>query len=680
MEWVGGNDAAGAPLVMTNEMRAYRVRTWVPAADVAHPAGYVRPPAALRRFRLKDSFQLSVRLNGAWPDLMAESSAMQNYVDANARGGDPLDYLTAEAAINLRGLTIGQRSVAVLVGYGFLWDAAHIGNNQNDAYARWVRANFKGEHLTTLPDELKLYLGGVRSRRYVEANGGLWTLCLQENVKETTISAGHEPVIEMLRDRSQLGSYMLKLRCAVEMSDIMADVANSRITGCHVPNIWGVALDDRLARGRIDHMTVVDAGSYLALQALILSSVFDHPDAVVARSFDVTACSTMRVREPRRGGVYTDADLKHMNWVSPQVLGVNTWLSYFGVAAPTFVPDRVGQSWLREARFTTAWNEVAEEFKPGVQVDKGDEVWNAVLGALTYTAWFPATVLLAQYGSSFRVDTSDVRRRHYDRYAPISARLCLPYETRYAHLVALGVGLNDNLRPRLPCDGTGGLANGRALPRVVVQINANGRVVDVTTNANIYSVIDVLDTNFCNGGMDFGLYNPSLVVGDYRDTNRSVGQFWVNTVVVDNRVSAGMSAGGQRLLAFLAPPEPIATYEDGGGSVARADDLLAANKPNVEKQLNPGSEGQNIGNVPIKEVGPGDAISVISNLTGLSDEDRLLLLSALAKREYVRDKGAASASTPSTSGTTNPGVSVKVSGVDKDDDSEGEDDKKEEAT
>jgi hypothetical protein len=579
---------------------------------------------------------------------------MDQYVVANARGGNPLDYLTPEAAMNLRVLTNAQRSVAIMVGVGYLWDAAHLGAQQNDAYRRWVRDQFAGDRLTTVPDELKLYLGGVRSRRYVEASGGLWTLCLQKVVSTTKISAGHEGVLEVLKDRSQLGAYMLKLRCAVEMADVMANVSNSRITGCLEPFLWSQAMDDRLARGRIDHMTVVDPASYLSLQALILASVFDHPDSVVARTFDVTACSTMRVREPQLGDAYQIQALKHMNWVAPQVLSLNSWTAYFGVMAPSFVPDRVGQSWLRDARFTTAWNDVSEHLEPGVYVERSDEIWSAVLGGLVSNGWYPATLMLSQYGSSFRIDTSNVRVRHYDRYAPIGARLALPYETRFGDLLVHSPDADEQMRPLLPCDGIGGFMDGDALPMPRVRYAANGRYSHVTIGNRACSVLNTISTSFCSEGLHFGRYQPSLVIGPYPDTNQAVGQFWVNTVSTKNSVAAGLCAGGQRLLAFLAPPDPINAVDDSGGDVVRAGSELKIDKPDVETQENPGAPDRNIGDVPIHEVGPKDAITVVSGLTGLSDEDRALLLSALAKRRvsYKRDEVGSGRSSATTAAST----------------------------
>jgi hypothetical protein len=145
-----------------------------------------------------------------------------------------------------------------------------------------------------------------------------------------------------------------------------------------------------------------------------------------------------------------------------------------------------------------------------------------------------------------------------------------------------------------------------------------------------------------------------LVIGPYPDTNQAVGQFWVNTISTKNSVAAGLCAGGQRLLAFLAPPDPVNAVDDSGGDVVRAGSELKIDKPDVETQENPGARDRNIGDVPIHEVGPKDAITVVSGLTGLSDEDRALLLSALAKRRvtYKRDEVGSNRSSATTAAST----------------------------
>jgi hypothetical protein len=65
------------------------------------------------------------------------------------------------------------------------------------------------------------------------------------------------------------------------------------------------------------------------------------------------------------------------------------------------------------------------------------------------------------------------------------------------------------------------------------------------------------------------------------------------------------------------------------------------NKPNVAVQANPGTgDERNIGNVPLHEVELQDAMSVVSGLTGLSEEQRNLLLAALAKNTAIRQAGS----------------------------------------
>jgi hypothetical protein len=319
-EWIGGNDAGGQPYVMANDLRHYVVRTWMPTTPDNYLNGYVAPPAFLQTFDVNAEFRMGVRLNGAFPDIAGTSPGVVNYVAENSRGADPLDFLTEDEPRALGGLSVGQKSLAFTRGLAYVWDAANLGRTQNDAYMRWTHANHAGRELTTVPDELLLYVGGVRVRKFTEPCGGLWTLCYTEVRRTLEVRAGHEPLMEFLLNRSALASYIMKLRAAVEMTDQMNRVSNARISGCMEPYLWPEAVDARLAAARIDEGTVVDGATYLARQALFLTTLFDHPDASVVRTFAVSACSTMRVREPRVRGALTQAHAKHMNWMAPQTL------------------------------------------------------------------------------------------------------------------------------------------------------------------------------------------------------------------------------------------------------------------------------------------------------------------------------------------------------------------------
>jgi hypothetical protein len=496
IEWTGGNDGAGNAHVVAAGMRAYVVRQWIPATADGYMPNYVAPPAQLRRFDLPGNTRMGVRMNGAWPDLNATAPRIHSYIVANARGGNPLDYLSEEGQRAMGGLTNGQRSLALTVGIAYCWDAFGGGRQQNDAYGRWTREHHANRRLTAVPDELKLYVGGIRSRRYVEACGGLWTLCYQKPPAVVSARAGHEEMIGFLRDRSMVASYILKLRCAVEMSDQMCRVANARVAGCYEPFLWPQAVDDRLNRARLDQNTLVDGATYLARQALVMSAVFDHPDAGVARAFSVTACSTMRLREPRQGGAIGLGAIKHMNWLAPQVLTYNTWMLYFGVAAPTFIPDRVCQGWLREARFTTRWQKVNDEFEPGVMQDVEDEAWSAVLTGMVYTDWAPAALEIVAFGSRLLVDVADVRQHQANGLTQPLARLNLPYETRLGIANVRAIGLDAMVRPNLPCTENRNWDDGADLPQSTITYDGRGKVTAVTADANFRQVelLDVRDT------------------------------------------------------------------------------------------------------------------------------------------------------------------------------------------
>jgi len=634
LEWVGGNDALGAPNVMTNAMRAYVIRQWLPTTAANYLNGYVAPPATLRTFDARQDFRMGVRPNGAMPDVRGVAPRIAGYVDENARGGDPLDYLTEEGQRAMNGLGVGQRSLAFTRGIAYVWDAANVGRTQNDAYRRWVQQHHADRELTTVPDELMLFLGGVRSRRYTEACGGLWTLCYTEGTKTTSNYAGHEPLISILRDKERFASYLLMLRSAIEMTDQLMRVSNARISGCAAPFLWPDVVDDRIARGRVDGTTIVDPASYLARQALILAAVFNHPDSSVARTFDVNACSTMRMREPLLRNGLEVQHVKHMNWLTPQTLGYGAWSWYYGVAAPTFTPDRSGRAWLRDARFTTTWQDVHEDFTPGAMIHLWDEVWSAVLTGYVYTDWYPATLEIMNYGRGLQVDVSDVRNRSVECYTQPLMRLNLPYETRVGTVTVIGVDHGSVIRPRLLCDGVSTLDDDVLLPHTRVEYNQHGLVVAAHLDpaADGWSNIHLEDTTFASGGLEFVSNSNTLVIGAFTETERSAGQFWMTVTKSGSQVAAGMAAVAQRLLTALNPITPLTAMDNGRGGEVRGPARIGDDAPDV-LQLAPVGH-PNVGDVPLAETNSVSANSLISALTSASPETMELIRNALLK-----DKG-----------------------------------------
>lgn len=650
LEWIGGNDPQGVAHLVDNTLRAYVVRQWVPTVEDAYLNGYVAPPAIMRRFDVPDNARMAVQINGAWPDLNAMAPRTAAYVAGAVGNADPLDYLTEDGQRNMALLNNTQRSLAFIIGISYCWDACHGAGQQNDAYRRWVAVQHVGTHLTAVPDENKLFLGGIRARKYVEACGGLWTLCFTRPNEQVLVRAGHEDIIEFLRNRQALASYILKLRCAVEMSDQMCRMSNSRIVGCAEPYLWPQAVDARLTRARIDDHSCVDGATYLARQALILSTVFDHPDASVARTFDVQASSTLRLREPIVTPNRPLSTVQHMNWISPQVLKYKMWSWYYGVAAPTFVPDRDARGWLAEGRFSTKWNGVHEHFMAGALTDRQDEIWCAVLTGYVYHDWYPAAMEIAPFGSRLLVDTSRVRQRIYDGYTPVVVRLCLPYETRLGLAVVRGIDLEDDVRPRLACDGVGQWNEGDDIPPLDIQYDGKGRVLqwDLDPNAADMEVIDLRDTAFGSEGIEFETYLPSRVVGAFDSVVRSSGQFWMNRMPTSaTRVGAGLCAGAQRLLEYLSPPPPVAVIDDGGGQGVIGAARVEEAAPDVAKARNPAKEGG--GDVPLREITQEtDAFTLISSLSGVNDEVKQLLMNALAQHKPTSDGKSVASTHPMT--------------------------------
>jgi hypothetical protein len=615
VRWVGGNDQNGVPHLMRDGLQCYVVYHAIPTSEAAHMTGFTAPEARLRRFDVPADFRMAVRATGDLPDILGGAPRVGAYIADNVKPGTPLEYVQEGELRRANNLTAMQRAISMMIGLGYCWDAAHGANAQNDAYRRWLDANHVNIAITTVPDELKVYLGGVRCRKYLEACGGLWTLCFTPHKSVVHASAGHESILEFLRRPDTLSSYILKLRCAVEMSDQMCRVSNARLTGCQLPFLWPDTVNERLEDAGVDQLTIVDLGKYMARQACILAAVFDHPDSAVVRSFGVEAVSTMRLREVSAIDTvhFTESVVQHINWLTPQVLNCATWMYYYGVAAPSFVPDRTARGWLRAAKFSTRWQGVASEFLPGGMIDRDDEIWCAVLSGLVYHDWYPATLVLAQYGKELVVNVSDVRTNHCRGYTAVQMRLNLPYETRLGTVTVRGANLNASRDVRLPCAGVSGWRDGEELLSTTVAYSGEGLVTDVTleVDANNASLINGVDacnldlnnTTFANRSLSFGIFRPNLVVLDFPEVQRCSGHFWLKTVVVDEAISAGFGAGTQRLLQYLGPPEPLAVADDGGAGTILARQQLLVDAPDVASQA-VSTPDNRVGNEPLHEVSP----------------------------------------------------------------------------
>ncbi len=607
VRWAGGNDANGLPHTMTIGLQVYAVYHAVPTTEDGYMGDYTPPVARLRRFDVPADFRLANRANFELPDIIGAAPRVGAYINDNVRPGSVLEFVYEGEVRRGANMSMTQRNIMLMVGLSYCWDAAHGAAAQNDAYRRWMDAVHAQAIVTTIPDELKVYLGGVRCRKYLEACGGLWTLCFTPQVSVVSANAGHEPVLEFLRRPDTLASYILKLRCAVEMSDQMCRVSNARLIGCQLGFLRPEVVDQRIEDAGIDQLTVVDTGKYIARQACILASVFDHPDSAVARSFGVEAVSTMRLREVGAlDNNFTLSAVQHMNWLTPQVLSCSTWMCYYGVAAPSFVPDRVARGWMREAKFSTKWQDVSDHLLPGGLIDRDDEIWCAVFSGMVYHDWYPATLAIAHYGRELVVDVSRVRTKVSSRYTTVPMRLNLPYETRFGTVSVRGVNLNAMRRAILPCDGQSQWREGDLLRHSAVHYSPEGLVQGVALEAAVpehvdVSNVDLRNTTLASQGIAFGRFRPNLVVMNYPVVQRCSGQFWLKTVAVDEAISAGVSAGAQWLLTHLGPPAEIVPEDDGGADVVLARQQLLVDAPNVAIQA--ASTPQNdIGNEPLHEV------------------------------------------------------------------------------
>jgi len=652
--WRGGNDAAGAPLAIADGLRAYYVRQWVPATkgtDGTYLNGHTAPPSKLKTFDLDFGFSLGVRRNGLFPDMGAVAPGMTRFVAASAKGGDPLDYLTADTQRMLGGLDLLQKSLALVIGVAYCWEAHRGAHAENDAFARWVDKNRADCKLTTVPDELKLYLGGVRSRKYLESCGGLWTLCYQPKPSKVLARAGHEGALFVLGNQSILASYIMKLRAAVEVADQMCRVSNCRLVGCEDPFLWDDAVDERLFCAGMDQALAIDPATYLARQACMLAAVFDHPDAAVVRTFGVVACGTMRLRECTVGVEWERAMVKHMNWVTPQTLGTNAWMHYFGTAHPSFVLDGTGRALLSKARFSGGWSQVDPDYCAGAMIDDCDEIWCGVLTSYVGDKWLPAAVELPEFGPGLAIDVGDVRERRSRFYSPIMMRLNLPFESRLRAVVIEGADISKVHCPVLPCDASLAWGDQHGLPKSCVAYDADGMSGAITVVGALagYEVVDFHSTRFACDGLKFKSVRATQVMLNTIGVTQCIGEFWLLPVASVRDVSPGTSAGAQRLLAYLDPVLPVAAGDDGGGGLVTGVAAGAKGAPDVSKmKVVPGT-----GTIatPLREVAmDSDMMSLLGSLSTMSVAERGLMMAAFGKM-----KDELSAKTDPTVGTTASG-------------------------
>jgi hypothetical protein len=592
---------------------------------------YIPPAGTMRKFDLRANHNMSVNNDGTLPNLERHSPRICKYLDEVEVGNTNVAYITADGQRGIGLLTAGQRSTAYAMGLALVWEAAHAAATQNDAYGRWVRDRHGLVHLTTVPDELMLRIGGIHSRTYVEPYCALWVLCYLERQDKIKVEHGLENVVELLKSESNLASYLLKLRAGVEMSDQLMRISNCRITGCLDPFLVDASVDNRMVRGHKELDLSIAPAKYLARQALTMATIFDHTDAALVRTGGVKAVGTFRLREPSSGGAFPPGEMRHMNWISPQQLNCQVWRAYFGVAEPSFMLDREGRALLSEARWTSSWQDVHPDFKAFGLMDREDEIWTALLTSHFSDVWVPATMSVVGYGDNLLVDIADIRDRHCTTLAHIMMRMNLPYESRLAGINIKGVpGANVTRRPYIGAPPYE-MADADGLCQLDVVYSANGVLTTCTARAvdgDDWRYMRFRDHAWGESGIRLQPVNQHATLQGAVNMERQVAEFWMAQCPTNPDLSAGMSGALSRLLTSLTVP-PVPEEEDQGKGIGKGTIQDDANAANVDKQKDVGQPG--VGNMPMREVGGSDAASLVSAISSLSVGDRALIFAAMAK-------------------------------------------------
>jgi len=642
--WRGGYDANGDKHTIGIGLCAYCVRQWVPSVpfdDGTFLNGHVPPQARLKKFDVPRDFVLSVNKNGAFPDIAGVAPKTMRYVADNSKGRDPLDLLVTGNEPTMLGLDYRQRSLAIIVGVAYCWEAYAGVRVQNDAYARWVGVHRVDCRLTTTPDELKVFVGGVRSYKELNSCGGLWTLCYQERVPIVRASSARCDATDILRNRSKLAAYILKLRSAVEMSDQLLRISNCRLRGCLNPALWDDSVHTRLEAAGIDEPLGIEPGTYLARQACMLAALFDHPDAVVARTFGVVADGTLRLRESVAGKGWDTKAVQHMNWLTPQCLSTDAWIYHYGIAAPSFELDSIGRQLLNGAAYSGHWTGVSDKHSAGCLVSPVDELWCSVLTSFVGNRWLPAVLDCPEFGQGLSVCVGGICDTYSGDHSPIMMRLNLPCEARLRAVIVDCKAVNRVRKPVLNHRKTPNWVNGAVLPSSDVAYGAAGEMTGVYLRGGPpdMEVLDFQNTNFCQDGISFKPTKDSEMLVTRRALRRGVGDFWVVSQARSSARSAGISAGGQRTLSGRCSQICIGTEHDSNGTGIGATTIVNSPAPDVSKL----ATGTGVGarNAALREVAVGTGLlGRIRGLSTISEEGQEAILDAFARVGSVGTVGA----------------------------------------
>jgi hypothetical protein len=646
-EWVARPEDDGTVPAFETGLRGYVIRHFTPATADNY-VDFVPPEGRLRRFDLPVDYRVGVAIGGNVPSLERAAQRIHRFLHETDIVGTDCEYLLPDGMNGLGGAWNNNARTALAVrGFARVWEAAHLGGTQNDAYGRWVNANRRNVRLTTIPDELCLYLGGSRVTKYLEPGGGLWVLCylMEDDVKK--IDAGLEcvPYLEALEDPHQLSSFCLKLRATVEATDQLLRVTNSRIVGCRDAYPYDADLWNRVQRGLADGPLQLTPGAYIQQQAVYFGALFANTHGSVLNDFGVTGLSGLRVREPMRDAHMTLDHVRRLNWVTTQTLPNWVWSIYLGIAAPGFQLDRRGRAGVVNMRHTTQWVDYDPIFARGIFPDPQDELWVATLATVfNYNADL-LSVNLSTFGSDAEVEVSRIRERYVEWLVPFEARLILPQETRLRrfaiprpvdHALCPRFGqLSQNRRPNY--DGLATLGNSTYDARGMFTPGA--LVVNPRVGAG--ADLDVRSTPWASNGFRLNVFDPHATYPYVPECRTAAGHFWLSAVPEAQGGAAAASPAAMLLIGALRPPPaiPVVGHDEGnprdqvrGEQAANADPRVAANPAN-----------QNRGDVPLREEAEMTMQQLIGKLQGLAPEVQTMLTRAYLKQQMGMEVDATSA-------------------------------------
>lgn len=635
-EWVGGHNADGLALTIPLDLRHYVVRMWLPVVSEQY-VEYEAPPGRLRRFDVPADMRIAVRMNGELPDIEANAPRVHAYLSEVDLHDGPLQYMQPDGMRALHGLSVAQRTAALLCGVAYCWDAAHIGETQNDAHRRWVD-EFRAETvLTDVPDELTLFMGGIRAHKYIEPAGGLWILCYLKQVHEIDGVLPCTPMMHVLRNNEMLSAYIMKYRAIVEVVDQLMRVSNSSLVNCRNGIALPMELDNRNERAKLSGHTIMDGATYLMRQALFMDVLFSHPECLSVRNFGLHGGGNFRVLDPAGIAPFDGDALRYLNWVTPQTLNTSYWNYSLGIASPSFILDRMGRGMLYDAHFTTKWNGVDDSFESGIMLDRDDEIWCAILTSSFGYDWDIQTMILAAFGQSFEVYVGSVRIFSNEYFTPFQCRLCLPYETRIGSVAVPGLNMDNDVRPSLDACPVVREINRRVVTTTGIYggngIYAPGAIVAPLDRPT--SLIDLRSTVFASNGFNLRAIDYNEVVSGSVPTYLDAGVFWMGTATVSGSIIKGMCPGAQRILQRVTPSMEGRAGGDGTGP-ATASTTMGGTAPDVTKLKDETSEG--IGDIRLREVSLTEADTLMSTISGMTAESLETIMEAILRAKMGKLK------------------------------------------